>query len=376
MTSSVYCVCGGGSLAHALVAVLGANPRVEVRVLTRRPDDWASVVEADVLGEGVVRGRVARATADAAEATRGADVVLVAVPAVARREVLTRLRPHLAPEAWVGGLPGFGGFAWQVRQVLGRAQPVFGFQRVPFVCRKTAYGKRVEITGIRPRHYVASVPRRRIGELCRRFRDDMNLYVVGIGNYLNVEFSRSNSLFHPPRVYSLFREWTPGTVLSLPLDLKFYEDWDEHASEIFLRLDEEVQAATRLIPLDLGWAVPVLQHYEVPFPEDLTPKIRAIRALAGRPVPLRQVPGGTIPDLKAYYFSEDVSYGLVVLKAILELTEAPTPYLDRVLDWGQRLLGLDLLMDGRVRGRDAAGIATPQNSGIGDLEALRNFCSE
>lgn len=150
-------ICGGGSLAHVLAAVAGARPSRTVRVLTRRPDDWSSEVHAEY-GDLELIGRVAEASSDPAKVIPGCDAILIAVPSDAREDVLRRIAPYVSPSTWVGSLPGFGGFDWLARSILGPEARLFGTQRVPFVCHKLTYGRRVAVTGIRPETLVAALP--------------------------------------------------------------------------------------------------------------------------------------------------------------------------------------------------------------------------
>src|SRR3954466_6104342 len=79
-------ICGGGSLSHAVAAVLGARGDVEVRVLTRQPERWSRHVRAIYLDIAEIRGRIAVASSDPEEAVAGADMVILCVPSCAREQ--------------------------------------------------------------------------------------------------------------------------------------------------------------------------------------------------------------------------------------------------------------------------------------------------
>lgn len=369
----VVAVCGGGSLAHVIAAVAGANPDFEVRVLTRRPAEWSETLR--VLFEDVeLRGRIAVASSDPADVIPGAHVVGLAVPSVARPEVLARIAPYVEPGQWVGSFPGFGGFDWLARSILGPGPRLFGTQRVPFVCRKLEYGHVVEVTGVRPQTFVAALPATAVTEIADLLHDLLGVAIVPMGNYLCVSLSLSNPVFHPSRIYSYFRDWHPG--VTYPTPELFYEDWDERATEAFARLDAEVQAICRALPLDMAYVKPIVQHYEVPSLAALSAKIRGIRALRGRPLPLRRNGHGYVPDLSAYYFTEDIPYGAVVLRAIAEVTGVETPFLSEVVEWGGRILGLDLMREGRIAGPDAAHLPLPRHFGIDTIDELARRATE
>src|SRR4051812_38462370 len=105
------CICGGGNVAHAFAAVMGANPDVSVRIATARPEVWSTEVHG-IHGRLAVVGRPELVTANIAVATAAADLVLVAAPAFAHRDILAKIRHFVAPGTWVGALPAPGFFDW------------------------------------------------------------------------------------------------------------------------------------------------------------------------------------------------------------------------------------------------------------------------
>jgi hypothetical protein len=356
------CVVGGSSLAHSLVAVLGSREEAEVRVLTRQPERWRACVKGHYR-DLLIEGRLARAASDPAEVVPGAGIVLIAVPPAAHREVLLKVQPHLDPGAWVGGMPGYGGFDWQARRVLGRGPTLFGVQRIPYVSHVVEYGREVAITGIRPQLFLAALPATEVNEVAATLERLMHTRVVPTGNYLNVTLSTSNPIMHPARLYGLLSGWRPGqTYDRCPY---FYRDWDEVSTVVYLRCADELQAVSRALPLDLGYVKGLVQHFEVATREDITAKIRGLASLAHRPAPLsRRESGGYEVDLQSRYFTEDIPYGILIQRAVAELVGVPTPMFDQIIRWAQGLMGAEFLVDGSVSGRSAAELPVPQHFGI------------
>ena len=48
------------------------------------------------------------------------------------------------------------------------------------------------------------------------------------------------------------------------------------------------------------------------------------------------------------YFTEDIPYGLLLIKAFAELTETPTPAIDDVINWAQNIMGKRYIHNGRL----------------------------
>jgi opine dehydrogenase len=368
------CVCGGGSLAHAVAGVIGANPLVKVNILTRRPNDWANKIVVEYLYNTVLEGTIHKISSDPKDVVSESDIVILAIPHIARKETLIKIKDFLKPDTWVGSFPGFAGFAWQARYILGPGINLFGLQRVPYVRSAKDYGSKVKISGIRARNFVAALPSGKVNIIANLLKQIMNLYIIPVPNYLNICFSRSNSVCHSARMYSLLNKWDGKSPVS-DKPIKFYGDWDNEATTVFIELDNEIRHSVSKIPLDIAYAEPVLLYYEVAFKKDLTKKMKNIRAMSENYIPLIKTRKGYIPDIKSYFFTEDLCYGLIVLKSIMLLTETPTPVMDKIILWAQNLIGKEFIVNGILSGKDLVDISIPQNFGLSSLADLVKFCS-
>ena len=361
-------VCGGGSLAHAVVAVVGARDDVQVRVLTRQPQRWSREVRGIYLDIAEVRGRVAVASSDPQRVVAGADVVLLCVPAWARERVLTDIAPFVDARAWIGCFPGFGGFDWQARGILGPQARIFGLQRVPYVRKTISYGEAVWISGIRPRLVLGALPAADAPDVARLIENLMAIPTDPLPHYLPVTLSASNPIFHPARIHAAFAHLTDGATLQDRT--LFYEEWDDAASETYLALDDELQSICRAIPADMSAAQPIRAHYGVDDAAALTHRIRSLRPLRDRYLPLLDTGSGYVPDTHSYYFTEDIPFGLLVIKVVGQIAGIATPRTDAVLGWAQRAMGQEYVVDGGATGRDAEGLPLPARYGISNLRQL------
>ena len=351
-----------------MVSVIGARPDVELRVLTRQPSRWSRQVRGIYLDIAEVVGRVAVAASDPELIAKDADLLLLCVPACGRAQVLEAIAPFVAPRAWVGCLPGFGGFDWQARAILGPGVRLFGLQRVPYVRKTISYGEAVWISGIRPCLILGALPAAEAPAAAALMQDLLGIPTDALPHYLPVTLSASNPLFHPARTYGAFADLPGGAKLrNRPL---FYEEWDDAASETYLALDAELQSICRSIPADMSAAQPIRQHYGVADAASLTGRIRSLRPLRDRYLPLLDCGDGYLPDVQSFYFTEDIPFGLLVVKAVAEIAGVATPRTDAVLAWAQRLMGREYLADGRANGKDAATLPLPRRFGISTLPEL------
>lgn len=367
----VVCICGGGSLAHALAAVVGALPEAEVRVMSRQPGRWGRRVRAIYLDRAEVVGAVAAATDDPA-CLADADAVLLAVPQIAVDEWLDRIARHAPASAWVVALPGYGGIDWRARARLGPERRFAGLQRVPYVRRTIAYGEAVWISGIRPRLYVA-VPGGRAdatADAVRLVGELLGMPVSGLASYLPINLTTTNPTFHPARLHALFAG-EAGSRCSDPPP-QFYADWDDAASRAFCRLDAEMAAILRGLGEDPSMLMDLKRHYGTRQPTALTGVIRRIAALRDRPVPVRPTPErGWVLDRHCPYVTEDIPFGLAPIAALAEVAGVDAPFTRAVLAWADRLLD-DSLFDPAGQLRRDGRFPHPAAYGLLSPAAVRN----
>ena len=57
---------------------------------------------------------------------------------------------------------------------------------------------------------------------------------------------------------------------------------------------------------------------------------------------------GYIPDKNSRYFIEDIKFGLCILKAFAEILEVKTPEIDKIVEWGQKFLDREYIVDGAL----------------------------
>lgn len=323
-------ICGDGPIAHSLAAACGAHGWPP-RLLVAEPALWRRRL-ASTWPDGHRRSTpIALATDDPADALAGADVVFVCVPHAAIDATLRRIAPHLDPCALVGAVPGFGGFGPLARRRLGHVAGLFGTQRIPFVIRDWRAGRSVRIGGVRRQTFVGTMPSTRARPVAELLATLLGVRTVPVPHYFNIELSPSNSIVNPARLYTLFG---PGADAVPDPRTGFFSDWTVAASHLLLRLDRELQEARRVIPRDTAFVAPILLQYDACDADMLTDRIRGLRALAGRPIPLRD---GRL-DLRDAYVREDVDLGLRLIRDILRLAGAGTPTMDAILAWREALM--------------------------------------
>ncbi len=330
------CICGGGSLGHVISAWTAAKGKAEVSVLTGRPQSWSSSVAVDTPTGEVLTGRLARVSGDPAQVVADADIVLLCYPGYCIRKALLNIGPYLRSDAFVGSVVSSTGFFFEALKILGRTQPLWGFQRVPFIARVEEYGKSAHLLGNKSLLKVAveNVPDARNAEFVEFLSEWFDLPVTLLGSYYEASLTNSNPLLHPARLYDLFGGENEGRVYEeLPL---FYEQWSEHAAQCLISLDRELFRLLDVLPVTPGFLPTILDYYESTDAASLAAKLRSIPAFRGIPAPAVKTDAGWIPDTSSRYFQEDFPYGLRYIRDLAREKGVDVPVMDTLLEWGLR----------------------------------------
>lgn len=329
---SSICICGGGSLAHVLAAVLGSNQNLSVRLLTRNPAAWQKTIEINYRNEAVMHGSLQLVSDNPAEAVAGADMVLVTTPSYAYKELFERIKPFISTDAMLGTLTAVGGFEWIAHEHKGI---VFGMQRCPYVCRTEEYGRSVLVTGVRGNVFVGTRPAKHAAHVAEILQELLQLNVFPLPNYLNASLTPANPIFHSVRNYGLQQSPSP----------LFYEDWDDLSSELFLKCDDEIQQLCKA--LHITGVASIRDHYKANNAKELTAVIRNIESLKAIPSPA---------DRNHRFYTEDMLINLPYFLYLGKLAGVPMPTIQMLADWA---------------GNTPAVYA--QEAGVTSIESLNTF---
>ena len=113
------------------------------------------------------------------------------------------------------------------------------------------------------------------------------------------------------------------------------------------------------------------------YPENISDKtnlyttIQTNAAYQGLKHPVKTTKEGKfMPDFTYRYMTEDIPYGLVVIRGIAEIVGLETPNIDKVLTWCQEKMGKEYLVNSKLQGKDVASSRAPQRYGFTTLESI------
>jgi opine dehydrogenase len=165
--------------------------------------------------------------------------------------------------------------------------------------------------------------------------------------------SVDNQIIHPARCYGLWLgskngQWPDAE--SVPF---FYRDFDEKSAGILANLDRDYSAVRAAIrerfpDVDFKYMLSYLELENLNHRSgntDILSSLRNNRQLARIQTPT--VPGSDgasrTLDTNFRFFTDDIAYGVLIVKWMAEKLLVSTPCIDEVIGWAQRIRGEEFL---------------------------------
>lgn len=401
-------VVGGGNATAIFATLAKKYAGMHVSVLTRSPEKWCPRrnigfvnEDLDYINETEIRATIDCITADPAECIPAADIIMIAgLPGHLNPVVVRNLKPFLDPqkEFFIGSISTYGGFNWIVESILGKGRyHIFGTQLIPWCCGTKKYGHTGVVFGAK--RFLRIVTES--GSDGLGVKDFMSK-ILQIPDLRDCDFLCSlfwpnNPWIHPPILYGLFKDWDGKTPYRKSQVPKFiYKEMIPASAHYLELLNTElmglVKAVSNVYPrnphLRLNYNLQdcVIENYTDQIVDSSTMGSTFItnKAFSGHTLPY--TPAGklggeelVIPTLSHKFFHTDLPFGLCTFKDIANMLHYPTPVIDEIILWNQKLIGKEYLTDsGRIDGKNANECILPSRMGLslyslaGSREKLRS----
>ena len=323
-------IIGGGNIAHSLSILLGKNN--EVVVLTNNYTKWNQTIIEINTNCSVSNGTVIVSNCFE-KYIPISDIIIITVPAFAKESIIQKIKPHFNKKTWIGAFPGGPHFDLLVKMYLGNDTKFFASQRVPFISRIIEYGYSV-LTHPKDEIHIAFTKRHDESELINWMKDNLHIRIEKLSSFLQVTISNSNPILHPARLYTLFMNYNLGHIYNK--EYLFYEEWNDLASDILIEMDKELHKVIEILDIKDLKLNTITKHYGVDSVLSMTNKITSINSFKGIKAPMVEVENGFIPDFDNRYFTEDFSFGLLVIKDFADLFSIQTPIIDKIINWANK----------------------------------------
>lgn len=330
----IITICGGGSLGHVIAGWISARGHAVVNILTNRPEKWNHEIKVDTPDGLVLGGEIAKISNKPDDIIPESDVVLLCLPGFLIEGELHKIKNHLNPKTFVGSVFSSTGFFFEAIKVLGDKQPLWGFQRVPFISRVEEYGKSAHLLGYKDGHNIAieNVSNEEKVQFASMMQVWFERSITILNNYYEASLTNSNPLLHTSRLYTMFGGENEGKVFDQMIF--FYEEWTEAAADMYIKMDEELFNLLKVLPVSPNYLPTALDYYESHDAKSLAAKLVSIKGFKGITSPMKQVDGGWVADFESRYFTEDFPFGLKYIWQLAHEKGISCPNIDKVYEWG------------------------------------------
>eukprot|EP01083_Nonionella_stella_P094794 266075_1 len=411
-------ICGGGNASHVFLGLSAVNRNNEVFLfstfqteaqdfkdkiitndnkLTLELTQTKSKIEAYINPDNITKDP---------SCLKNADIVIISLPAFAHAQYLKEIASHLGDTSClIGMFPGASGLECDWQHIInnekscpyGSKYTLISCITLPWACRIKEYGQVVEVLGTKASVRVSAYPKYSkpavdalgviIGELP---------VLVDYGHVINMSLGATNAIIHPSILYDKWVKWDGAPVRSKPL---FYQGITKNGAQLLSDLSDETILITESIKkesnIDTIQCRQIYEAYKLSYgakckdASSLHGIITTNPAYEGLTHPCvehRKEDGGNnddekgetlyVPNFKYRYLSEDIPYGLIVIKGIaLLLKDVPkTPQMDKVIQWAQKVMKKEYLIyneDGTVvAGKDIQQTRAPQKYGFDTIQQL------
>lgn len=393
LRNSRVLVVGGGNASHVFVARCG---NLDIRC------DWLTTLEgeADKLkaalseSKGVTAintktgekwfGCPGKVSGDPAEVVPNAKLIIMTLPAFAQEPTLKLIGPYVDAGACIGGIPGGAALDVVIEESLGvekaRTCTLFGARTLPWACRIQKYGNRVTVLGTKKSDQIVIRPKvnKHVLAALQEIVGPKQKYIPA-DNFLFLSFTMP---WHPIFMYGMFKDWDGRTPFKeVPA---FYRSISSSTADLLSEASDEVmklrdKIAESYPSINLSDVIHVkewvIRAYGESMPNIDPNDLRAM--IAENPTydenllfPMKKVEGGYVPDFTSRYLTEDVPYVLLVHRGLAEMIEMSMPKMEIILEWCQKVMEKEYLVDGKLRGKDIGESRAPQRFGYHDFETF------
>ena len=359
-----------------------------VAVLTRKPEAW-DATDVGFVNEDLawypkkeLRVSIDLVTADPAECIPHSDMIFIAgLPIHHNPAVLATIKPHMdmSKVVHVGSVCAYGGFNWVAAEALGPGNySLFGTQLIPWCCGTLEYGRTGLVIGAKRLLRIATEDGNDKHGVVPVLAEILKMPFLTHTDFIASTLWPNNPSLHPPILYGLFKDWdgeTPYAASSLPTLI--YADLRTDSARTLVEMDRElcaiVGALRTVLPdnrhLQSNFSMQhcVNENYkeQITCSYDTVTSILTNKAFAKHKIPYSEVSGGVVPTLKHKFFETDLPFGLCTFKDIANMLHVPTPTIDAMIRWNQKLIGKEYIVaDGTISGANADECVLPSTLGL------------
>jgi len=346
-----FAVVGAGGGGQAIAGYL-ALKGYRVRLYNRGKKRIRAVArERGIFLEGKYSGfaPLEKVTADMSRAVRGADVVLVVLPASAHRSIAAKMAKYIEPEQIVVLCPGRTGGCLEFEHIFGQlvvsdSTVIAEAQTFPFASRVVGSAK-VRVFGVKKSVRLAALPSINTDRVIDVMQEAFPQFVAA-ENVLETGLDNIGAIFHPAPTLLNAARIEQGS----PFDY-YCEGVSPAVAKVLEQIDYERRSVGRAMGVKVRSALEFLRDAYGVYADSLHHAIGSNPGYVSIKAPV---------SMRHRYISEDVPTSLVPMASLGELYSVATPTINSIIHLACVVHGTDYWSEGRTVERLGLADMAPQ----------------
>lgn len=365
-------IIGGGNIGMCLAGEISRVKGYDVTIFASHPEEFEKRIKIvdDEKKITYMSGEI-NVSDNLKETILDADMIMCTFPSHLRKNLIRQIEPYIKESAYLGFFPGYGGAELYCDQLLKRGVTLFALQKVPYVARTKERGKVAGLMSKKNKILVAALPHAKTKTIVSILEDMLLIECMPLKNYMAATLLPGNPLLHTSGSVIYLRDYKQGQIFSN--QIYYYQSWNDECSEFICAFSNEMKEICDKLPIDLSEVETIQEYYESPTPKELTKKFHSIPSFQPLLLPMIKKENGFVPDFSSRFYTEDIPYGVCILKGLGLLVNVQTPIIDQVLRWYKNMTGKEYFNEDGSYGLNILETAIPQIFGIDSVDKLCDF---
>ncbi len=225
-------ICGMGAIGHSIAATIKAD-QIDVLVSNKKEMDFVYSEQLQ-MGNNINEVFTYETIGEI-----DYDMMILTLPYRFKIAVMNKILPKISKQTTIVIVPANQGILSYLPTEIYNYKLVL-FERVPHISRVKEYGKSVNIYGTKSKMNLALVNGANHKEIIETFCCLEEVIIHE--NAMDISLITSNAVIHSARIYNLFKDES-----NFAKNIRFYFDWTDADSELFIKLETEVLQLIKVI---------------------------------------------------------------------------------------------------------------------------------
>lgn len=383
------CFCGGGNGTHVGSVLLAVDNHI-VNIFTRKPSLWNTNLKLklenknDYYKSQFISANINKISDKPEDVIPGVQIIFISSPVSAYENIIENINPYISDNTIIGVLFGQGHIDLMMKKYIfdyeKRNITFFALQYIPWQAKTIEYGKIGYLVGEKKNLLLSVFPKKN-EEIIKGYISKLFRMNVNTQHFLSNCLTTSNQILHPVRYYIVFKNCNKDTIINKENIPILYTDMDIESANYLSKVSHEIllikNNISDIYKINLENVLSLEERIKLQY-GDLVKDYTNIKTIFNTATmytkskfAMLEVSDNNFKiNINHRHFTDDIPYGLVVLKNISLSLKINTPYIDELIYWCQKLMGKEYLINNKLIGKDISETGIFNNYNIKNINDI------